>query len=133
MSQLENISKRIKRLKRNYLLYQKELSRLKKLRIIKFDILKGELPLWTCVIYKRRDQLIEYLKGFNIDCRKFWLPINHQKPYRETKKNLLSQFKISNKIYKNIFWLPSSYKLNDKDIVYISNKLINFYNLHESK
>ena len=131
LAQLENISMRINRMKRNYYLYQKKLSKLNKLRIIKFDISGGELPLWTCVVYKKRDQLIEYLKKFNINCRKFWLPVNHQKPYRETKKNLHSHYKVSNKIYKNIFWLPSSYKLTDKDIGYITNKLKIFYNMYE--
>tara|TARA_B100000700_G_C15016495_1_gene843547 strand:+ start:203 stop:1318 length:1116 start_codon:yes stop_codon:yes gene_type:complete len=131
MMQMKNINKRISRLKRNYSLYVKYLKNIKSIKIISFDINKGELPLWTCLVCNKRNDLVKFLEKFDIECRNFWLPINHQRPYKASLKTIKKDFKISSTIYKKVFWLPSSYNLKDKDIIYISKKIISYFAKYE--
>ena len=54
---------------------------------------------------------MNYLFKNNTFCRSLWKPISNTKPY---KKNI-KYFKNTKKIYKNIFWLPSSLKLKTNE------------------
>ena len=122
MSQLSDLNKRIKIMKRNHNIYYKKLKSIEELKLFSFNIQNGELPLWTDAKYNQRDKLIDYLNKYKISCRKFWIPINMQKPFENIKK-----FQVSKKIYRQLFWLPSSYLLSSEDIIFISNKIIEYF------
>ena len=80
--------------------------------------------MWTdAYAVTKRDKLIDFLKSKNIECRKFWYPLHIQRPFKESN----NKFKNSSEVYKNLFWLPSSLNLTNKDIVYICNLIKKFY------
>ena len=127
IAQIETINQRVAKLKRNNNFYKNKLKNVNEIKILDFDIKKGEVPLWTdAYAFKKRDKLIEFLKKNNIECRKFWYPLHLQKPFKE--KNL--KFKTSSKIYNKLFWLPSSLNLNEKKITLVCNLIKKFYRLN---
>ncbi len=116
LSQLNKIKKRAKILRSHYLYYKKNLN--KKIKI--FDFRDEELPLWTDAYFGERDKLLKILFKKNIDCRKFWKPMSQQKSY-------VNKIEIDS-YFKNLFWLPSSFNLNNFKKKYIC-KSINEYSL----
>ena len=124
LAQLSTIKKRALKLKKINKLYRKKLKSLEEIKVLDFNLSGGEVPLWTdACAYKKRDQLINFLKKKGVECRKFWYPLHYQKPFKESNK----KFKISSSIYKKLFWLPSSLNLTDKKISYVSNLIKKFY------
>jgi len=123
LGQISYLDERITRLKKTYEIYLDELSEIDGLDILPFNTQNGELPLWTDIITSRRDDLVDYLKKENIDCRKFWHPIHTQAPYKSSYKKYL----ISSKLSPLALWLPSSYTLSDDDVFYVSNKINHFF------
>lgn len=105
--------------------YKNKLRDIKEIEILNFDTTKGELPLWTDVICKKRDKLYDYLKKNKIYCRKFWIPLSKKNFYSNQKHK---SFKNTRSVEKNIMWLPSSFLMSSKDQLRIINKIKNFYN-----
>jgi len=122
LAQLLNIKQRISKLKANNEIYRKELKSIKNIKILDFNLSKGEVPLWTDVYCKNRDQLILFLEKKGIECRKFWYPMHTQKPFKLNKKN----FRVSNQINNKLFWLPSSLTLTKKEILLICGLIKSF-------
>lgn len=123
LAQIFKIKKRIKRLKRNYILYKNLLKNLKQVRILNFNTLNGEIPLWTDMICSNRDSLVKFLKKKGVDTRKFYHPLHTQKPFKNFKGN----FKIISSLSKKLVWLPSAFTLNDKQVVKVCNLIKKFY------
>jgi perosamine synthetase len=123
LGQLTQLKIRMKRLKRNHLLYKKYLTAVKEVNLLKFDIRNGELPQWCDGIFKNRDGLVDYLKKQNIDSRKFWLPVHTQAYYK--KSNDL--FPNSTSMSLKALWLPSAYTLTDQDIIKVCTFIKKFY------
>ena len=119
LSQLKKLKKRAKILKYNYLYYKKKLS--SELRFFKFR--KEEIPLWTDVFFYKRDILLDFLKKKKIDCRKFWKPMLEQKAYSQKDKK--------NDFLRNLFWLPSSFQLKNKQREYVVKTIKKFNNINE--
>tara|TARA_B100001248_G_scaffold50550_2_gene32692 strand:- start:3307 stop:4425 length:1119 start_codon:yes stop_codon:yes gene_type:complete len=125
LAQITSLKKRAVKLIKNNLMYRDKLKSVSEIKILNFNFLKGEVPLWTDVIaYKKRDKLINYLKLNGVECRKFWFPLHLQKPFKQSSKN----FKVSSLIFKKLFWLPSSLSLNEKKITFICDLIKRFYN-----
>ena len=61
-TQLKRVYSRRKILIKNHLNYKNGLKKLKKLKIVNFNIKNNELPLWTDIICENRDKLFNYLK-----------------------------------------------------------------------
>ena len=122
LAQLLNIKQRISKLKANNEIYRKELKSIKNIKILDFNLSKGEVPLWTDVYCKNRDQLILFLEKKGIECRKFWYPMHTQKPFKLNKKN----FRVSSQINNKLFWLPSSLTLTKKEILLICGLIKSF-------
>jgi perosamine synthetase len=120
LSQLDSIAKRVKILKNHYLFYKKNIKENKNFKIIKFDLEKGEVPLWTDVICSKRNQLFKFLALNKVFCRYFWKPINTCKPYKRS----FSGLKNSKSLQKKLMWLPSSLKMDKQDLMKVC-KLIN--------
>jgi len=120
LSQLDSIEKRVKTLKNHYQFYKKNIKENKNFKIIKFDLKKGELPLWTDVVCSKRNKLFKYLASKKVFCRYFWQPINMCKPYKKS----FSGLKNSKDLQKKLMWLPSSLKMNKHELMKVC-KLIN--------
>ena len=128
ISQLKTIKYRKKKLIENYLFYKKNLIQNKKIRLFKFDIQNGEVPLWTDLYCSKRDQLHNYLLKNKVESRLFWHPINYCKPYKQTFKNL----EISKMYNEKLLWLPSTLDLTKKDLNKICSLINNFTKEHLS-
>ena len=124
ISQLKELNKRAKLLKEHYLSYKKGLSKNKNITF--FEFRNEELPLWTDIHYKKRNKLIEYLSKKKIDCRKFWLPMSNQKTYNNNPKK-----SIKDTFFMQLFWLPSSFNLDNTQKKYICEMINNFSNKYE--
>jgi len=123
LAQMFQINKRIRRLKRNYFLYKNLLKKIKQVKVFHFNILEGEIPLWTDITCLRRNKLKEFLRRKGVDCRKFYRPLHTQKPFRSIKGN----YEIAESLSKKLLWLPSAFTLSDKDVIKVCNLIKKFY------
>lgn len=121
LSQLELIDTRVKKLKKNYLIYKKYLINNKNFRLLKFN--KENVPLWIDCYASNRNKLTNYLRTHRISTRNYWLPLNTQKPYRKSFKT----FPNSRLLNKKLFWLPSNFYLTIKEIKKVCQLVNNFY------
>lgn len=122
LGQLYYLNSRINRMRRNHMLYVKNLKGTKGISVFECNLKEGELPLWTDVLVEDRDRLDKYLKDNNIESNRFWLPLHSQKPYYQPN----NKFKISTKLSPKLLWLPSSFTLTDADINYVCKHIKSF-------
>jgi len=129
LSQLKTINWRIKRKKEIYKSYYENLKNIKNIFFTPTD-LNYVTPWFVDIFVKNpldRDKLIKYLEKYNIKTRLIYPPINKQLCY----VNHFQHFEIfENTIFysERGFWLPSSFTLTNKDILYICDKIKKFYN-----
>lgn len=123
LAQLTKVVDRVRRLQRHYDIYKKSLKEVGGIRLLPFDIASGEVPQWIDAVCENRDELVNTLLKNGMHSRKFWLPINTQKPYKLDSE----QFKVSLKMNSKCLWLPSAFTLNDRDIIEICNVIKKFY------
>jgi perosamine synthetase len=123
LSQLSNIKWRKKKLIENYKFYRKNLKESSNFKIFKFNLKKGELPLWTDTYCEKRNKLHNFLLKKGIECRYFWHPINYCKPYKQSFKSLEN----SKMLHGKLMWLPSSLNMKKAELFKICN-LINQFN-----
>ena len=121
LGQLRHLKERIRRMKRNCALYKKLLKDVGDIRI--FPTLPGEVPQWTDIETRRRDQLEKYLHERGIDSRKYWHPIHRQKSYRQPDK----KFPVATSLSYRSLWLPSAFTLTDRDIHFTCREIKKFY------
>ena len=77
-------------------------------------------PQWYIdILVKNPDLLIQKLRKYGIQARRFYKPL-HQQPLYKNKK---SNFKNSNYLYEHGLWLPSTTNLSDKELLHITNKI----------
>ncbi|MEM9296789.1 MAG: DegT/DnrJ/EryC1/StrS family aminotransferase [Bacteroidota bacterium] len=124
LGQFELLEMRLERLRRNYIIYCEELSAIDGVQLFPVDVEGQETPQWTDGLFDRKDKLYEYLHNKNIHCRKFWFPIHQSKPYFSRDE----LFPNSTAIWESAMWLPSSFKMTDDDIRYVSHLILKFYN-----
>jgi perosamine synthetase len=117
LAQMTRVPERVDRLRRNHHLYKASLIQSSDLSLHPFNLEDGNVPLWTDVQVRSREQLIESLDLQGIECRRFWHPIDSQIPY----KNLAGRCDTAKKISKNGMWFPSSFMLRDEDIYLIAD------------
>ena len=123
IGQLRYITKRIKRMKKNYMLYKKNLADVPEINIFEVDIKNGELGQWTDATADRRDELLKFLTNQGIDSRPFWHPI-HTQPFYKKPDRL---FPHATNISPKSFWLPSAFTLTDSEILFVCKTIKNFY------
>lgn len=123
LGQLSNIQNRIYKRKSQYQLYVRYLKKLHSLSIFDFDIETGELPLWTDIIVDDRDELDKFLEKNSISCRRFWLPIHTQIPYKLANNKFPNALKLSPKV----LWLPSGMDMKDEQVKIVCDKIKEFY------
>ena len=122
LSQIKNLNWRVKKLKKIHNFYLKNIKQNKNIKIIKFHLNKGELPLWTDIWCNYRNELYKFLKSKNIECRYYWKPLNLCPSYLTSFKKLENSKKLQGKL----MWLPSSLNITNNDQKKICN-LINFF------
>ena len=122
LCQLDSIGQRVKILKNNYLFYKKNIEQNDNFKLFNFDLKKGEVPLWVDAFCTKRNKLSEFLAAKNIFCRYFWQPINTCNPYKKP----FSGLKNSKDLQKKLIWLPSSLKMNKRDMLKVCNLINQF-------
>jgi perosamine synthetase len=123
IGQLEKLPARLERIRRTYQIYRDELAETKAIRILPFNIDKGEQPQWIDALAERRDQLDAFLAENGAGCRRFWFPLHTQKPYRDSDR----AFPNSTRIGKEAIWLPSAFQMSDDDVRHVSRLIGKFY------
>lgn len=123
LGQVSYLDERTKRLKKTHEIYEEHLKGVDAIQVLPFNIGGGELPLWTDVLVENRDELVDYLKAKNIDCRKFWHPLHTQKPYESSN----ARFSIATELAPKALWLPSAFTMDDEDIYYIIDMIRKFF------
>ena len=123
LSQINELKWRVNKLIKIYKFYKKNIIENKNFKIINFKINEGELPLWTDVWCNDRNQLFKFLEKNNVICRYYWKPLNTNKPYFSSFKNLDN----SKKLQKKLMWLPSSLDITIKEQKKVCNLINSFY------
>lgn len=119
LGQLTYLKSRIKRMRQIYGHYSRALEGTRGISLLNFNVKGGEIPQWVDVIVDRRDALYAYLKRNNIDCRRFWLPVHTQLPYRMPDAGFPNSTGLSAKA----MWLPSAFTMSGPDVDFVCDKI----------
>jgi len=119
--QMSKLDWRINRMKEIYNRYKENLSSIKGVQFFNQD-LQNTTPWFIDIRADKRDDLMAFLKLNNIGSRTMYPPINKQQAYGIEGEHI-----VSNEIGISGLWLPSSSKLTNKQIDYICQKIIEFY------
>ena len=119
--QMSKLDWRINRMKEIYNRYKENLSSIKGVQFFNQD-LQNTTPWFIDVRTQKRNDLMAFLKLNNIGSRTMYPPINKQQAYGIEGEHI-----VSNEIGISGLWLPSSSKLTNKQIDYICQKIIEFY------
>lgn len=123
IKQMEKLRKRVQLKKEIYKRYILRLSDIKEISFIDTDL--SQTTPWFIDIYiERPDDLMHFLASKNIGSRRVYPPVSWQKIYKDDHKR--ESFPISLKFSSRGLWLPSSTKLNNKEIDFIV-KMIHLY------
>ncbi len=116
LSQLNNLSYRVRQKKLIFKNYYNELKDIKEIKMFKFN--KSETPWFIDIYLKNPNKLKNYLRKFNIITRNVYPPLNTLKIF-----NFKGSLKTSEYYCSRGLWLPSSVNLSIKDIKFITNKI----------
>jgi dTDP-4-amino-4,6-dideoxygalactose transaminase len=73
-----------------------------------------------------RDALVKHLNENGIPCGVYYpIPLHAQKAYRDDRYNE-NDFKVTNELVDQVISLPMHTELDDEQIEYITNTVINF-------
>ena len=119
--QMGKLKWRVKRMKEIYSTYKENLSSTNEIKFFQQD-LTNTTPWFIDCIVEKRAELMNYLNSKGIGTRVMYPPLNSQKAY-----NLKGYFPVSEMIGEKGLWLPSSSKLTNEQINYITKNIISFY------
>ena len=121
IEQMKKLPARVVRKKELGRLYEKGLSGIDGVELIKTD--HDQTALWFFdILCERRDELAEYLKGKGIGTRPFYPPLHTEPAF-----NVPGSFPVTEEISAKGLWLPSSIQLTDEQIEYICASIREFY------
>ncbi len=123
LGQLELLNARLKKMKQIYEWYENGLRGVHGIRVLPFDVKKGESPQWVDALSPRRDELVDFIEKNGFGCRRFWLPIHTQKPYAKSPSFSFHSDRLSHEAV----WLPSSFLLEKKDIQKVCRLIAQFF------
>jgi dTDP-4-amino-4,6-dideoxygalactose transaminase len=76
----------------------------------------------------KRDQLMEHLQNKGIPCAIYYpIPLHSQKAYADTRYNE-ADFPVTNQLVKEVISLPMHTELDDEQIDFITNSVLEFFN-----
>jgi len=127
LAQLENIKKHLSKRKKIAKLYNKYLKNITEIQTPIEKYGKHSFWIYSILVKNRadRDKLMLFLTNKGIETRPFFYPM-HTMPVYDYVKNK-SQLKTSEIIASMGISLPTFYNLKEKEIIYISNQIKNFY------
>ncbi len=121
IEQMKKLEYRRERKRHIYKVYREKLKQIKGIRVFNQDLI-NTTPWFIDVLAEKRERLVEYLHKNGIGTRLMYPPINQQKAY-----GLPGKFPVSEAVGKIGLWLPSFSQLTDEEIVYIGDKIEDFY------
>lgn len=128
LNQLKNINSRILIKQLLYRTYRKNLGGISEIKMLegKYKVGQSWTPWFVDIYIEDREKLQQYLKDNGIGTRVMYPELTSQVV---NKRGFLQPktLKVSGKCAKEGLWLPSSMTLKEKDIVYICNKIKEFY------
>ena len=124
LAQFRKLDERKKLLLEQRKFYEEKLKELEEINF--FPLNEGEIPLWIDCIVKDRADLVNYLKSHEIYTRECWPAIHHNKPYKDQGTD--DDFQNSSFIAKNSLWLPNGPAISAEQIIFICQKIKDFYN-----
>jgi perosamine synthetase len=77
---------------------------------------------------KNRDELMAYLRMRNVDTRLLFVGMNRQPALQRYGCDVAGDYHVTQRLSDNGFYLPSASNLSEKQIKYICEQIINFYN-----
>lgn len=119
--QMKKLPWRVERKKDIYRLYQTCLKGVEKVRFFEQDLFHTT-PWFIDILAEERDALAAYLKESGVGTRTMYPPINKQKAYQ-----VAGNHKVSDLVGEKGLWLPSASQLTDEQIIYICEKIKEFY------
>jgi perosamine synthetase len=123
LAQLEKLSERLARIRRTYSIYCDEVDGVAGIRILPFDLERGEQPQWIDALAERRNELDAFLAKNGAACRRFWFPLHMQSPYLRGD----ADFPNSTRLCKEAIWLPSAFQMTDRDVQHVCGLIRKFY------
>jgi len=111
LGQLKHLSKRINFLQEIYQSYKRNLIDCQHQKLLKFDIARGELPLWPEIWSDDRMKLLQKMTKNKIGFREIWHPVNSQPLYKRGRSTPNAE-----RIAQHVFWLPSAFTLTQQNI-----------------
>lgn len=86
LAQLGKLPERVRRFGEIAMRYESALRPIERIRMVPWK--PGEVPLWTEIVCRERDDLHRFLLARGITCRPFWTPVHLQPPYRRPAEEL---------------------------------------------
>ena len=116
LAQLEKLPKRLQRLKEMYNIIHDEISMLNWIEFL------PERPTWYLdILVPEPQKMLEHLKKFNIQARRFYTPLHEQPLYKTEGK-----FENTDNLYAHGIWLPSTTNLTDEEVLLITDTIKKF-------
>lgn len=112
LAQLDVLDARLERQRSIHRRYVAGLAGVPGIQLPGFDLEHGETPLWTDALIDERDGLDAHLAARGMGCRRFWLPIHTQQPYRRDGRGLEGATAASSRA----LWLTSAFTMADADV-----------------
>jgi perosamine synthetase len=108
--------------------YVKELQGVERFRPVHVDPRCEPVFWFTSFLCEDPEALSLFLRGRNIQTRRFFLPLHQQPCYSDGKYiRVAGDFRISESIYRQGISLPSSYSLTEDDQSYVIEQIRHFY------
>jgi perosamine synthetase len=123
LCQLRRLEERAARLQNIYRWYADGLAGVPQIRLLAFDVDRGESPQWVDALAGNRDELVAHLLRNGMHCRPFWFPIHTQRPYLRPD----DQFPVSSRLMPDAVWLPSAFQLAERDVRLVCDEIRRFY------
>ena len=123
LGQLQKLAQRMAHLQDIRRWYLAGLSGSAAIRLLPFDVDRGESPQWVDAVAEHRDGLVEHLSRRGIECRPFWFPLHTQRPYLRSD----AEFPVSTRLMADALWLPSALSLGAREIGMVCDEIRRFY------
>ena len=121
---MKKLRQRVKRKREIYQRYTTRLKNIAEIELVPTD-LKQTVPWFIDIYVRDRDGLLEYLKSLGIGTRPIYPAIHTQKIYATTRNK--NRFPVSEDYAARGLWLPSSSKLSNQEIDYVTNAIKKYY------
>ena len=116
LAQLEKLPKRLQRLKEMYKIIHDEITNLNWVEFL------AEQPTWYLdILVPDPQKILEHLKKFNIQARRFYTLLHEQPLYKTGGK-----FENTDNLFAHGIWLPSTTNLTDEEVLFVADTIKKF-------